>query len=100
MEEKYPLHKILLWISAWLFLGFGAWFGLLFIGPLNLSTKDSALGFPFAILGVVTLGLSGVVEKYKDDPEICSRYFWQWLAVCFIFEFLCMLFYIYPLPHT
>ena len=100
MAEKYPLHKILLSISVWFFLGFGAWFGLMLIGPINFNTRDSALGFPFIILAIVTLGLSGIVEKYKDDPEIVSRYFWQWLAVCIIFVALCMLFYIYPIPNT
>ncbi|MFX0132658.1 MAG: hypothetical protein ACFFDN_03325 [Candidatus Hodarchaeota archaeon] len=100
MEEKYPLHKILLYISVWFFLGFLGWVGLLFVGPLNFNTRDSAIGFPFAILGIVTLGLSGIVEKYKDDPEICNRYFWQWVIVCFLFVFLCMLFYVYPIPNA
>ena len=100
MDEKYPLHKILLWISIWFLLGFLAWIGLLFVGPLNFTVKNTAIGFPLIILGIVTLGLSGIVEKYKDDPEICSRYFWQWLTVCFIFQILCLLFYIYPIPNT
>ncbi|MHA1301575.1 MAG: hypothetical protein ACTSO9_19305 [Candidatus Helarchaeota archaeon] len=100
MPEKYPLHKVLFAISIWFFLGFIAWFGLLFIGPLNFNARDSAIGFPMVILGIVTFGLSGVVEKYKDDPEICSRYYWQWLAVCIIFVMMCMIFYIYPLPNT
>ncbi|MHA1377235.1 MAG: hypothetical protein ACTSRG_02525 [Candidatus Helarchaeota archaeon] len=100
MPEEYPLHKILLSISVWFFLGFIGWFGLLFVGPLNFNTRDSAIGFPLIVLGIATLGLSGIVEKYKDDPEICSRYFWQWLAVCIIFIGICILFYIYPIPNT
>ena len=100
MTENYPLHKILLYISVWFFLGFLGWLGLLVVGPLNFNTRDSAIGFPLAILGIITLGLSGIVEKYKDDPEICSRYFWQWFVVVFLFVAICLLFYVYPIPNT
>ncbi|NVM01481.1 MAG: hypothetical protein HWN67_04055 [Candidatus Helarchaeota archaeon] len=100
MPENYPLHKILFYISIWFFLGFLVWLGLLVVGPLNFNTRDSAIGFPFIILGIATLGLSGIVEKYKDDPEICSRYFWQWTVVSIFIVAICTLFYIYPIPNT
>lgn len=108
MAEKIDVTKILDILTLLFGLYFLGVFGIFVINDIILDTS-LLTAVPTAILmmtGVITaytFGTRSLIAKRKEDPDydrISRNYFFSWLIITIFLINFCLLFVVFPIPHT
>ncbi|MHA1311460.1 MAG: hypothetical protein ACTSQO_11100 [Candidatus Helarchaeota archaeon] len=92
MELKILNFKMVLNISAWIFLGLTGIWGIAIIGPIDLDVKNAVILLFFLIMTISSFGIHSYILEY---PENQDKYFIEWLITFIILCFIAFSVYVF-----
>ena len=108
MADKIDVTKILDVLTLLFGLYFLAAFGLFIINDALLDinmmyAQPTAILVMTGVITAYTFGTRSLIAQRKEDPDyekISKKYFFSWLVITIFLINFCMLFVVFPIPHT